>query len=159
MSMAGVSIFEVVDGLRLVNCGQCACLYAVPVAVFLQAAKDQKAIHCPHGHTWTPASPDAESSSNVSQTIYELSRALMETATKFEAAKRRIDELTPLAGTPSLKELRRRSHILAERAEGVEAGRALCPYCGQKKYRNSLAEHIRRQHKQLLIENPVNIVA
>ena len=119
----------------LVNCGQCGCLFAVPAAL---AGGE---LHCPHGHAFTPAPWDELEACGK---IVKLQTALADVRVRLEAAKARIEALTPLA-EPTAGELRRRSRLLAEHAEDAGRGCALCPYCGASKGRGRLPEHIRRR--------------
>jgi hypothetical protein len=136
--------YDAIESLRLVHCGHCGCLYAVPAGM----AQAGQTIHCPHGHAWAPEPAGLDAAAM----ILNLQGALADARCRLEAARLRIEALTPLA-EPSLTELRRRSRLLAEHAEDAGQGRALCPFCGSPKWRERLAEHVRRRHRQLLVEN------
>lgn len=151
--MADFPLIEALESLRIVTCPECAAIHAIPGSLFLTAKSDQKPIHCPNGHAWTPTPFTENEVYTNSRRMNELQDDVVDARTKLQAAMRRIEVLTPLA-EPTPKEFLRRSRLIAEKAEQGPNGRVLCPFCGNAKSQLYLAEHIRRRHKGELIEAP-----
>jgi hypothetical protein len=150
--------FNIIDALAVVTCPDCGERYAVAESLWMAVREHQRALSCPAGHAWTPSPVDADS--KLSQRVLELGTKLADTRAKLDVARLRLLEAAP-AENPSLGngELLRRCRILAGRAEvarGGEPGRdeATCLFCGARKYRRSLPQHLRRRHADAVKAKP-----
>ena|ERR1035437_3344896 len=151
---------EAVETLAQVSCPTCGILHAIPRALHLAAAREQLPLHCPAGHAWTPLPPDCGPSSDLVQSLIEISAALADSRHELQAATIRVAELeAALKGRSPLdrKEMKRRAQFLANRALSMGYGRKECPVCKCERRGTFLVEHLRREHSETLADYPADM--
>jgi hypothetical protein len=148
---------EAAESLRILDCACCGITFAVPLAFWLERSAVGGSVHCPCGHANAiRAKAQAE---NLQLLAIELAGELANVKAQLEREKLRAAtaEAEPPSGPISVKEVRRRSEILASRAERDFQMRPICRFCGRPKSLGSLGEHIRNRHRDELKALPAGI--
>lgn len=147
--------FDTLNRLRVTSCSECAMIFALPLAHYLNQCERASEIFCPAGHrialTAETQSPAGLLLMNV-QLLGEVAQVRHESATLQKQLKaveaRAMLNVSANPGEPMTDaERKRRVTLLANTARAGTFGERLCPFCATAhRQAASLRRHIMRRH-------------